>query len=64
MSLRWVWIAIFLGCLIGAGCSRGTSTPTLQGGLKMKLIISSTALVDGGTIPTRNTCDGEDLSPL
>jgi len=29
----------------------------------MKLQISSSAFVDGGMIPKRNTCDGENLSP-
>ncbi len=29
----------------------------------MKLIISSSELADGGTIPARYTCDGENISP-
>jgi Raf kinase inhibitor-like YbhB/YbcL family protein len=29
----------------------------------MKLQISSSSFVEGGMIPQRNTCDGEDLSP-
>ena len=29
----------------------------------MKIQVTSTAFTDGGTIPTKYTCDGEDISP-
>ena len=31
--------------------------------MKVKLKVSSTAFVDGGLIPSRYTCDGENISP-
>ncbi len=29
----------------------------------MKLVLESRAFLDGATIPQKNTCDGENLSP-
>ncbi|MCV2396015.1 YbhB/YbcL family Raf kinase inhibitor-like protein [Actinotalea sp. M2MS4P-6] len=44
-----------------AGCSSGTpSTPSTP---VLRLEVTSTAFVDGGAIPQRSTCDGEDVSP-
>jgi Raf kinase inhibitor-like YbhB/YbcL family protein len=52
-----------LGIILGAGCSREIPAPVSQGELDMKLQVSSAAFVEGGMIPERYTCAGEDLSP-
>lgn len=38
-------------------------TYTDKGGLAMKIKITSTAFDEGGMIPSKYTCDGEDVSP-
>lgn len=40
---------------------RANASPV--GGVKMKLMIKSSAFADKGEIPVRHTCDGEDCSP-
>ena len=36
----------------------------LKGGIAMSFELKSQSFVDSGTIPTKHTCDGPDLSPL
>ena len=36
---------------------------SIQGGKSMALVISSSAFVEGGMIPSKYTCDGQDVSP-
>jgi hypothetical protein len=36
---------------------------SIQGGKPMALVISSSAFVEGGMIPAKYTCDGQDISP-
>lgn len=50
------------------GSTTSTSAPTLDstpasGGVTEVFTLYSTAFTEGGTIPDRSTCDGEDLSP-
>ena len=48
---------------LAAGGRAGGPGPEEQGGTAMKLEVRSTAFSEGGEIPRRHTCDGEDLSP-
>lgn len=62
--MRATLTVVAVGLLLMAGCSSSESgsdapaTPEDDG-----LAISTDAFADGGIIPTRHTCDGEDLSP-
>lgn len=62
--MRTLLALVALGLLLMAGCSSSESesdapaTPEDDG-----LTISTDAFGDGESIPTRHTCDGEDLSP-
>jgi hypothetical protein len=61
-----------LGMLLAAGLTlsagHGENKPeskpgdSTQGGKPMALVISSSAFVEGGMIPTKYTCDGQDFS--
>lgn len=59
------WVAVLLGlCLIVmslVGCESGEQ---LLGGGEMVLSVSSTAFQDGDRIPSKYTCQGQDISPL
>jgi Raf kinase inhibitor-like YbhB/YbcL family protein len=48
------------GLLAGCGADQPGATATEAA---MTLVMSSTAFTDGGDIPRRYTCDGEDVSP-
>ncbi|MEW5870118.1 MAG: YbhB/YbcL family Raf kinase inhibitor-like protein [Chloroflexota bacterium] len=50
-------LALFL---LGTGCQ---SQPAPEGGSSMTLQITSSAFSEGGNIPQKYTCDGEDASP-
>jgi Raf kinase inhibitor-like YbhB/YbcL family protein len=54
--LAGVMIASAFGC---AGRQPQSATPEAP----MTITLSSTAFTDGGDIPRRHTCDGEDVSP-
>jgi Raf kinase inhibitor-like YbhB/YbcL family protein len=58
------WIAVLLGlCLIVTslvGCESGEQLP---GGGEMVLSVSSTAFQDGDRIPSKYTCQGQNISP-
>jgi Raf kinase inhibitor-like YbhB/YbcL family protein len=51
-------VGVVQGCGDGGG---GSSTPSPGAG--RRLTVSSPAFAEGGTIPRRHTCDGEDVSP-
>jgi Raf kinase inhibitor-like YbhB/YbcL family protein len=66
--------ALLSSVLLLAACQRGPTTPTAnstaptpaattRGEDKMALKITSTAFDEGGMIPARYTCDGENVSP-
>ena len=44
---------------VAAGIGLAACSPTVQ----HDLTLTSDAFADGGAIPSRNTCDGDDLSP-
>ena len=49
--------------LLGVSACGGAATSTEKGASEIVIQITSTTFEDGGTIPVRYTCDGEDLSP-
>jgi Raf kinase inhibitor-like YbhB/YbcL family protein len=54
------WVPLIAAVAL-AGCG-GSAQPTDKGAA-MTITVSSSAFTDGGTIPRRYTCDGEDVSP-
>jgi Raf kinase inhibitor-like YbhB/YbcL family protein len=61
--------ALAAACLAVAGCGGGEEKTADPGELAVPgkevavLSLTSTAFEDGGTIPVRHTCDGDDVSP-
>jgi Raf kinase inhibitor-like YbhB/YbcL family protein len=49
--------------LIDAACSRDHDTITSREGKTVNILITSDAFQEGEAIPTKYTCDGDDLSP-
>jgi Raf kinase inhibitor-like YbhB/YbcL family protein len=65
MQRRLVIVAVAaaaVGLTSGCGDDGGDSSAPAPGA-SQRLTVSSTAFTDGGTIPRRYTCDGEDVSP-
>jgi Raf kinase inhibitor-like YbhB/YbcL family protein len=59
------WVPVIaVGALAGmlAGCGGRSPESTIEG-VAMSITVSSSAFSEGGTIPRRHTCDGEDVSP-
>ncbi|MEU3337596.1 YbhB/YbcL family Raf kinase inhibitor-like protein [Streptomyces sp. NPDC006668] len=57
-----VGVAMAVGLVQGCGDgAAGSSAPSPAAG--RRLTVSSPAFAEGGTIPRRHTCDGEDVSP-
>jgi Raf kinase inhibitor-like YbhB/YbcL family protein len=60
-------LIVLVSCLLMAvpcGCQKETEQETEPAGEKvMAFQITSSAFEEGGTIPTKYTCDGPDLSP-
>ena len=58
---------VSLSACQGGGANRNgpgaAGTPAAKGGEKVALKLTSTAFEDGGLIPSKYTCDGEDVSP-
>lgn len=54
-------VGLAAGCGGGGGGSSAAAAPTPHA--SKRITVSSPAFVDGGTIPRRYTCDGEDVSP-
>jgi Raf kinase inhibitor-like YbhB/YbcL family protein len=52
--MRRTWCALLVAGIGLAACSPG---------VQHDINLRSDAFTDGGTIPSRNTCDGEDISP-
>jgi len=68
--MGYIAATIILGMLmLAAGCSRPPSTPEAPSAAEpgevtaMTFDITSAAFEDGGTIPSRHTADGADVSP-
>lgn len=59
---------IALSCLLClgswlAGCQAATPQETQEGETEMVIQMVSEAFIEGGKIPEKHTCDGEDVSP-
>jgi Raf kinase inhibitor-like YbhB/YbcL family protein len=55
---RLVWLVLLIALV--ACSTEGSTSPMATDG---DFTLSSSAFEDGGTIPTRYSCDGEDVSP-
>ncbi|HEY81752.1 MAG TPA: YbhB/YbcL family Raf kinase inhibitor-like protein [Dehalococcoidia bacterium] len=55
-----LWLALSLTSLILAGCAPEEEP---QKEVEMILSISSSAFEEGGKIPAKHTCEGQDISP-
>ena len=65
MGRKYLWIGLILVILVyfGSAC-KPTTSETVNGSESSGSIqVSSSAFADGEMIPTKYTCDGENLSP-
>jgi len=61
--MRTLWIVLILATLI-CSCSGGDAYVIAKGKApKMSIQVTSSAFADGGSIPSKYTCDGADVSP-
>jgi len=60
-SFSWSLSAVLLVGLLALACGGGEKAPGEKGAQAIE--IRSTAFPQGGAIPVKHTCDGEDLSP-
>lgn len=60
-----LWPIAFALVFILVACGRGQATPSspTQGGKMMAFTLTSPAFTQNGTIPSKYTCDGQDISP-
>lgn len=70
MTTRWGPRALMSLLITAAACTSGTTTTTAQTDTitsstreEFAMQLTSPAFEEGGSIPTRYTCDGEDVSP-
>ncbi|WP_369243910.1 YbhB/YbcL family Raf kinase inhibitor-like protein [Streptomyces sp. R41] len=56
-----VLLGLTAGCAGGGGAAAASAAPTPSA--SKTITVSSRAFEDGGTIPRRYTCDGENVSP-
>ena len=62
--VRLGWTALLLTCLAAFACSgENGAEATVEADVATTIVITSTAFSEGGAIPTKHTCDGDDLSP-
>jgi Raf kinase inhibitor-like YbhB/YbcL family protein len=59
---RATLFGLILALLIVSGCTQDTPPVAVNGEI-MTILISSSVFSEGGTIPLKYTCDGEDISP-
>jgi Raf kinase inhibitor-like YbhB/YbcL family protein len=55
-------IAVWLLFVTGSGCGRGEPLPAYDSS-KLTIKLRSSVISEGGTIPSKYTCDGPDRSP-
>jgi Raf kinase inhibitor-like YbhB/YbcL family protein len=61
-----VWlhcIVLLLVLLASAGCAGATPGVEIEGEVVMALQVTSQAFIEGGLIPSKFTCDAENVSP-
>lgn len=56
-------IVLMLLCVCQSNTQTGVEKTEAKGELKMDIKVTSTAFEEGGMIPSKYTCDGEDVSP-
>ncbi len=62
--MRISWREFFLLLSVGlVGACIGQTRPAPDEGVEMSVQLSSSAFREGESIPSKHTCDGEDLSP-
>jgi Raf kinase inhibitor-like YbhB/YbcL family protein len=69
--LHFAVVALTTAVVLVAGCTSGSSTAARSTtttsdaprGAPVSMTLTSTSFSDGGTIPTRSTCDGRNQSP-
>ena len=62
---KYLWkefVLLFL-LIIGSACGQTSIESAPEGEAQMEVQLASNAFTDGGTIPDKHTCDGEDISP-
>ncbi len=60
---RWlIWSILMLG-MDGAICQAQPEAPQRKEEAAMIIEVTSAAFAEGGTIPAKHTCEGEDFSP-
>jgi Raf kinase inhibitor-like YbhB/YbcL family protein len=62
MMKRFIY-AVFAALAICAALAAGAGESTKKGGGKMQVKVTSAAFDEGGMIPGKYTCDGQDVSP-
>jgi Raf kinase inhibitor-like YbhB/YbcL family protein len=61
---RWfLGFALLCLAIIGAGCGTGATEPASEGDQIMTINLTSSAFDQGGDIPQKYTCDGDNLAP-
>jgi Raf kinase inhibitor-like YbhB/YbcL family protein len=64
MLMRWKTTFVLMSFVLCAGCGSRQATDEEQlGNPPMSIQLSSTAFLEGETIPKTHTCDGKDTSP-
>lgn len=65
MGRKYLWIGFVLFFLffIGSACKPTASESVEESETAMNIQVSSNAFTEGGTIPVKYTCDGENVSP-
>jgi Raf kinase inhibitor-like YbhB/YbcL family protein len=59
----WIYVLVPLFALVFAGCGSSPPESEMAGVGPMSIQLLSAGFSEGGAIPKKFTCDGEDLSP-
>jgi len=63
MQIRLAFLLFFAGLSLGLAACTPALTPATPTEVAMSFTLTSTAFSQGGPIPVKFSCDGEDLSP-
>jgi Raf kinase inhibitor-like YbhB/YbcL family protein len=63
MPSYYRWFSLVVILIAACGCRSSDSNQAAQGETPMAIQLSSKAFTNGGTIPVKYTCDGENVSP-
>lgn len=56
-------LVIAMACGVLAACSSGAAAPSSEEAVMPGFALTSPSFTDGGSIPSKHTCDGQDVSP-